>query len=164
MGLLRVWRTPCPDLYLRVLTFHGCRFVPNAPGALYIPPRIDESNTTWATICRALPPKSTDKLIHREWIRFECNLFFYFYYFHLFIAPALSQMSLTFLLSEVKQKDIPMLGYGVYPLLWKYEVDTFQKVREYRPTVHLFIMSFFSLLELIRSLCWDWGKGTRKTL
>jgi len=74
-------------------------FIPNVPGALYTPPRINERNTTWDTIFQALPPKE----------------------------PTLSQISITYLLSQVQQKSMPLIGQAVYPAAWKNQVTQFQK-------------------------------------
>jgi len=73
-------------------------FTPNVPGALYIPPTINEKTTTWATIFQALPPKS----------------------------PALNQMAIVYLLSGVQQPNIPMIGNGAYPDKWSAAVVAFQ--------------------------------------
>jgi hypothetical protein len=74
-------------------------FVPNAPGALYSPPKIKPNTTTWETIMEALPPKGNEKI--------KCYL--------IVSEPAIAQISITRLLSRIKG-TLPLLGQTFYEI------------------------------------------------
>jgi hypothetical protein len=73
-------------------------FVPNGPGCLYIPPIIEKGKTNWTTIMQALPPK----------------------------IPTLVQVVTVYLLADI-MANLPMLGEGVYPVVFQPLVEQFKK-------------------------------------